>query len=195
VVLVVLLVVAPIGGGVHTASLTGLVLSTLLLSWRREWGNDGSDQMLAIVLAAMFVGFGPFADGFLEVAALAFLCAQTCLAYGVAGTAKLLSPVWRSGRALALILDTSAYGHPRIAAVLQRHAGVGRLLTWSVVVAELAFGVGLVLLLPSPWAWGLLFWGLAFHAATAVFMGLNTFLWAFAATYPAFIYIHTLLWS
>jgi hypothetical protein len=194
-VLLVLLVLAPPGGAVHDASLVGLVVSTLLLAWRREWGNDGSDQMLAIVLVALFVGFGPFADRFLQVAALVFLCAQVCLAYGVAGAAKLLSPVWRRGEALALILDTSTYGHPRSAALLQRHACVARWLTWSVVVAELAFGLGLVLVLPSPWAWVLLSWGLAFHVATAVFMGLNTFVWAFLATYPALINVHALLRS
>ena len=193
--LVVLLVTTPVGGVVHDATLAALVVTTLLLSWRREWGSDGSDQMLVIVLVTMFVGFGPFSDRFLEVAALAFLCAQACLAYGVAGAAKLLSRSWRSGSALALILDTSTYGHPRSAALLRRHTGLGRVLTWSVVAAELAFGVGLVLVLPAPWAWVLLAWGLAFHVSTAVLMGLNTFVWAFLATYPALIYLHGLVWT
>ena len=31
--------------------------------------------------------------------------------------------------------------------------------------------------------------GLAFHTANAMVMGLNTFLWAFEATYPAIIYL------
>ena len=30
--------------------------------------------------------------------------------------------------------------------------------------------------------------GLLFHVASAVLMGLNTFLWAFGATYPAVFY-------
>jgi hypothetical protein len=44
-------------------------------------------------------------------------------------------------------------------------------------------------------AWLLLAWGVSFHIATAITMGLNCFVWAFLSTYPAFIYLHTALWS
>jgi hypothetical protein len=75
----------------------------------------------------------------------------------------------------------------------RRHRQAGRGLTWSVVAPEPALGAGLVVFLPSPWAWLLLAWGASFHVATAVMMGLNSFVWAFIAIYPALIYMHTLL--
>jgi hypothetical protein len=193
--LVVLLVLAPAGGRLQHAGLTGLVATTLLLSWRREWGNDGSDHMSSVVLVTAFVAYGPLSDGFLETTGLVYLCVQACLAYGTAGVAKLVSPVWRSGAALGLVLDTATYGHARTAAALQRYVQIGQLMTWSVVVAELALGLGLVLFLPAPWAWILLVWGASFHVAAAVMMGLNTFLPAFLATYPALVYVHGLVWS
>jgi hypothetical protein len=151
--------------------------------------------MSAVVLIAMYIGFGPISDDFLQKASLVFISAQTCLAYGVAGVAKLLSPVWRSGAALALILDTSTYGSAGAVAALRRHDGVGRLLTRSVIAAEVLFGLGLVFVLPASLAWTLLAWGVAFHLANAFLMGLNTFLWAFVSAYPAIIYVHYLLWT
>lgn len=192
---VVALVLAPRASALLNVSFAIVLVTTLLLSMRFEWGKDGSDQMSAVVLIAMYIGFGPISDGFLQNASLIFISAQTCLAYGVAGIAKLVSPTWRSGTALAFILDTSTYGSATAAVALRRHDGVGRLLTRSVIAAEVAFGLGLVFLLPAPLAWTLLAWGVAFHVATAVLMGLNTFLWAFVSTYPAIIYVHHLLWT
>jgi hypothetical protein len=193
--LVALLTLAPAGGLLRDACLTGLVATTLLLSWRREWGNDGSDHMSSVVIVTAFVAYGPLSDRFLEVTGLAYLCVQVCLAYGTAGAAKVVSPVWRSGAALALILDTATYGHARTAAALQRHVQIGQLMTRSVVAAEVALGLGLVLLLPAPWAWILLAWGASFHVGAALMMGLNTFLPSFLATYPALVYVHGLVWS
>ena len=194
-VAVVALALAPKVSALLNVSFAVVLVTTLLLLLRFEWGKDGSDQMSTVVLIAIYIGFGPISDDFLQKASLAFISAQTCLAYGVAGVAKLVSPIWRSGSALALILDTSTYGSAGAAAALRQHDGVGRILTRSVVAAEVAFGLGLVFLLPAPLAWTLLAWGVAFHVATAVLMGLNTFLWAFVSTYPAIIYIHSLLWT
>jgi hypothetical protein len=37
--------------------------------------------------------------------------------------------------------------------------------------------------------------GLSFHLVAAVVMGLNTFVWAFSATYPAILHCRSWLWS
>lgn len=191
--LLALLMLTPAGGWAHALCLAALVADFLLVSWRREWGNDGSDQMSTIVLVALFTGTVPFADRFLQVAALVFVSAQACLAYGTAGVAKVLSPVWRSGEAVALILDTAVYGHSGTARTLQRHVRLNQWLTWSVLAAEV--GLAFVLFLPAPWAWALLAWGVSFHIATALMMGLNCFVWAFLATYPAIVFVHGLVWT
>jgi hypothetical protein len=39
-----------------------------------------------------------------------------------------------------------------------------------------------------PWRLLFLGWGVAFHLGCAVVMGLNNFLWAFIATYPALLF-------
>lgn len=193
ILLVVVLVLAPLGGPLQAVCLGALVVNTLLLAWRREWGGDGSDQMSLLVLVTVFVCFGPLSDRFLQDVGLWFLSLQVCLAYSAAGIAKLASPVWRSGAALALILDTATYGHRATAAVLRRRAGIGRCLTWSVIAAEVCFVV--IFALPGPWYWLALAWGVAFHVGAAVMMGLNGFVWAFLATYPALIFVHLQLWS
>jgi hypothetical protein len=180
---------------VHQLCLVALTLITLVLAVRLEHGRDGSDHMSAVVLIALVIGFGPLGDAFLRTAALIFVAAQLCLAYGAAGVAKLVSPTWRRGTALALILDTDTYGHASSAAWLRCHPRIGELLTRSVIVAEVLFGLGLVVVLPAPWAWLLLVWGVLFHTATAVLMGLNTFLWAFVAAYPAIVYVQQLVHS
>jgi hypothetical protein len=190
---VVALVAAPADSALLDVSFVVVVATTLLVAVRFDRGKDGSDQMAAVVLVAMFVGFGPLSDDFLRTASLVFVAAQACLAYGVAGVAKVVSPVWRRGDALALILDTATYGTAGAAAALRRHDGLGRFLTRSVVAVEVAFGVGLVFLLPAPYAWAFLAWGVGFHVGAAVLMGLNTFVWAFLSTYPAIVYVHQLV--
>jgi hypothetical protein len=47
----------------------------------------------------------------------------------------------------------------------------------------------LCLVLPAPWGWALLGWGVLFHVLCAVIMGFNGFLWAFLAAYPAIRYV------
>ena len=67
-----------------------------------------------------------------------------------------------------------------------RRRGVGVALCWSVIVMETLFPLCLVV--PQPWGWPFLGWGVAFHLLCAVIMGLNSFFWAFVATYPALLY-------
>ena len=44
--------------------------------------------------------------------------------------------------------------------------------------------------MPRPLALAVLAAALVFHAGNAAIMGLNTFVWAFAATYPAILWLH-----
>jgi hypothetical protein len=114
-------------------------------------------------------------------AALSFIAAQAVLAYATSGIAKLISPVWRDGTGLAGILSTVDHGTPRVSLWLARHPTFSELASWSTIAFECAFV--LVLVLPSPVGAAILVIGLLFHAGCAVLMGLNSFLWAFPATY------------
>jgi hypothetical protein len=157
-----------------------------LLAWRQRYGEDGADQMNLIVAVTLVLTVGPFQSMTALQLGLAFLAAQLALSYLSAGVAKLISPVWRSGAAVGLVLNTASYGSRPAGALLKRLPWAGRLLTWSVVAFEISFPVALVL--PWPWVAVPMAIGAFFHASIAIVMGLNNFVPAFLSTYPALLY-------
>jgi HTTM domain len=169
--------------GVATASI--IALTSALLALRSPYGTDGADQMTLIIFVAAaladFVGTSGAANIFLW-----FVTAQACLAYFVAGVAKLSSPVWRDGYALPGILGTSSYGYPELGRLLSRHRDVARLFGWGVIILECCFPA--VLLGIRPLTYTLLALALAFHLSAIFLMRLNTFFWAFLATYPSIMF-------
>lgn len=167
-----------------------VVLTTVLLNVRSPYGMDGSDQMATQVFGALFLGFLPGTPLALD-AALWYIALQGCLSYATAGLVKVSSPPWHSGEALFGIFNTRAYGHPAVARFLHRRPGLTQALGWTVVAAEVAFP--LTLLLGYPYGLVLLGWGVAFHAANALVMGINSFFWSFVAPYPAILYCAWLL--
>ncbi len=115
------------------------------------------------------------------------------LSYLSAGFAKLISSDWRGGSAIAGVLNTRQYGTWPLAAWLSRHSWSAIFVCWSVILFEclgplVAFTgqASLVAFLSA---------GLFFHLVTAVTMGLNTFLWAFLATYPAVVFLVASVWA
>lgn len=172
-----------------------LVSSTCLglLAFRQRYGEDGADQMNLIVSVALVLTVGPFQSDTALRIGLAFIAAQLVLSYASAGIAKVVSPVWRSGRAVGLVVDTATYGSRQAGAVLRRWPRLGYLLTWAVIVFEVSF-VAMVFL-PWPWVMVPLAVGATFHASIALVMGLNNFLPAFLSTYPAMLYSSLLVTS
>jgi hypothetical protein len=150
--------------------------------WYRRVGGDGADQMTSIVLVAAALGAPAFPGDVRVALGAGFIAAQAILAYSTSGVAKLISPVWRDGTGLAGILSTIDHGTPALGQWLVRHPTLSKLASWGTIMFECAFI--LVLVLPPPLAAALLVAGLGFHAACAGLMGLNSFLWAFPATYP-----------
>lgn len=181
-----LTVVAPLGSWLFSLAIALLVANTFVFTWRREYGDDGSDQMSTIVLVTLLLTVGPHSTPFLAGAGLVFIAAQACLSYAAAGLAKLVSPTWRSGEAIYRIFNTATYGMEPVARFLEHRRWLNVALCWSVILIESLFP--LCLLLPAPWSWLFLAWGFAFHLQCAAIMGLNSFLWAFVATYPAILY-------
>ncbi|MET0885762.1 MAG: hypothetical protein ABWX92_04855 [Mycetocola sp.] len=175
-----------LASGVQTvlgwAALSVLTIAFVALRWFRHSGGDGAEQMASIVLITTVLVAPAFPGDARLALGVGFIAAQAVLAYSTSGIAKLVSPVWRDGTGLAGILSTVDHGTPALGQWLMRHPTLSRLASWGTIAFECAFV--LVLVLPPPLAAGMLLAGLAFHAACAALMGLNSFLWAFPATYP-----------
>lgn len=170
------------------AMTSAITLSSIGLTLRAPYGQDGSDQMSELTFAAATLGNLPFLEGNVTVkeSALWFIGLQTCLSFLTAGIAKTSSPMWRDGSALMGIFGTEAYGNHRLADYLRSHPRQTACMSRGIVIGECLFP--LVLVAPRPLAHAGLVGGLIFHALTAQVMGLNTFLWSFGATYPAIAY-------
>ncbi|MBN9795558.1 hypothetical protein DMP17_44380 [Pseudonocardia sp. TMWB2A] len=158
-----------------------------LLHPRHRLSSDGSDHasfvaQVGVALARGAGGSPPSID-----AGLWFVALSSAMAYTAAGVAKLMSPGWRSGDAVLGVVRLRVYGDPALARYLDRVPGCGRGLEVAVVALECGFGLA--------WAdrsgrtaWAVVLASLSFHLANARVMGLNRFLTAFAATYPAVLY-------
>jgi hypothetical protein len=175
------------GGAALSALMALLVLSNMLFTMRRAIGDDGSDQMNSIILTTVLVCVTPLNDGFSLTCGVWFLAAQAALSYAVAGIAKLVSPVWRSGDAIYLVFNTCTYGNRWVAGVVRQRRWLRLVLCWSVILVESLFPLAFVL--PHPFLWFFLIAAGLFHLGCAVIMGLNSFFFAFTATYPAVYYV------
>jgi hypothetical protein len=161
----------------------GVAAGSHLALERRRWlGGDGSDQMNTILLCTCFLAAGPWSTRPIQYLGMVFIIAEVMLSYETSGISKLVSPAWRSGAAIPAILATATYGAPRISGILRSHAVVATGACWAVILCEMAFP--LALLLPPHGLVIALAFGFLFHLSIAFLMGLNTFLWAFCATYP-----------
>lgn len=172
--------------GLHVAqvlSATAVVLGRCYLHFRLVVGLDGSDQM-QVILWVVLALTSAAETSLVTTPALVFLVAQVVLSYLVSGIAKLISPIWRRGEAVSAIVSTREYG----LAPVRRLLGVpvtSWLASWSVIVFEVC---GPFLLLDGTTAYVFISVGLVFHLVNWVVMGLRSFVFAFAGTYPLVLY-------
>ncbi|HWW62565.1 MAG TPA: hypothetical protein VN181_14425 [Thermoanaerobaculia bacterium] len=167
------------------AAVAIVAATSLILPLRTSYGLDGADQMSTTIFVALsFAAFHP--TPVVHAAVLWFLTLQACVAYFTAGAAKAMGHHWRDGSGLTGIFTTDAFGNRHLGALLRRSNVTARALSWSVIALECAFP--LVLVAPVPAVWMLLAAAAAFHLATALIMGLNTFVFAYFALYPAVLY-------
>jgi hypothetical protein len=169
-----------------TLALLAIILVTAsLMNLRSPFGLDGSDQMTTQVYGALFIGLGIGGPGLVKVA-LWYIAAQSALAYFTSGVAKLVSPYWRQGQVTQRVFNTRTYGFEPAARLLIGRQVTARALDWTAIAAETLFPLSLVC--GFPFVFVFLAWGVLFHVANAAIMGLNSFFWAFVATYPAILY-------
>lgn len=166
--------------------LCGYILAVrLLLGLRLTYGLDGSDQMHAIVWSGLLV-FLVSPSVSIQDLALAFIAAQLLLSYLTSGIAKLLSPIWRSGKAVGLIVRTESYGQKDAYRLIERLHLSGPLSRGTMMLEV----IGPLSILMGPKATTVFIGcGVMFHLGSAIIMGLNSFVWPFIACFPAVLYI------
>lgn len=180
----VLVVVSFLSGHAVPAWLIGTLLAMVFLfGLRSRHGLDGSHHMFLVVLLPCTVARIHESNTFLVQVCLAYIVAQLCLSYFIAGTVKVIDKSWRSGAALAGISTTDAYGHTLLSKSLERVPGSGVVICWSVILFELLFPS--VLLVPEFAQIALISLALFLHVVLAVFMGLNKFVWAWWSAFPS----------
>jgi hypothetical protein len=184
-ILAVWFAVLPLTGVASSLRLAALVALTLYLTRLMPMGLEAADQMIGILLAAqLLASFAPNSRS-VQIACLAFIALQAALAYGVAGWAKLLKPSWRNGAYLHGLIQTELYGHPLTKRLLANRK-TACYLSLVLIAVECSFPLGL--LTGHMGAIALCSLVLCMHLANAYVLGLNLFVWAFAATYPAVIF-------
>jgi hypothetical protein len=163
-----------------------LVTSMGLVARLRGPLCGGSDAMWFQVQVGLLLASLAGAYPVLARVGLGWIAAQSVLSYWLAGVVKLRNASWRSGEAVRQLLASDGpYVIWTPARGLAGRAGVCRALAWVVIGFEVLFP--LVLLMPVEGRCVWLTVGLVFHAGNAVVLGLNRFVWAWAATYPALL--------
>lgn len=172
--------------GAWATGLCGYILAVqVLLRQRLIYGSDGSDHMHTIVWSGLLL-FLASPSASIKDLALAFIAAQLLLSYLTSGIAKLLSPIWRDGRAVGLIVRTESYGHKNAYGLIERLHLSGPLSRGTMMLEV----IGPLLVLMGPRTTIVFICcGVMFHLGSAIIMGLNSFVWSFIACFPAVLYI------
>lgn len=177
--------------GVHGPVAPLLWTSSLLVNVRfRGTTNGGSDMMIMVVLGALVLAhLMPHAE-WAQQGAVLYVAAQAFMSYFIAGVAKLASAAWRDGGAMRSFLLTPHLDVPP--PLVRTFASPNRLraFAWGVMTFECAAPVALLHPLACV---GYIAVALVFHLANAWALGLNRFVLAWAATWPALLYASSLL--
>jgi len=163
--------------------LLGLLLTTLLICvrWRGTY-NGGSDSMTVVVLLALTVGTFFHGHGLVMKGCLWYIALQTCLSYWISGLTKLRKKNWRNGQALYLLVTATNYETPKEAQQILKIPLVAKLASWSILLLECSFPLAL---LSPDWCLAYIAVALFFHLGNFFVFGLNRFVFAWMAAYPA----------
>ena len=148
-----------------------------------------ADRLLLVVMAALWIRELCSDSELASDACLLFVALQSCLSYITPGILKLRAVDWRSGAALHSILCHPVFGHAGLAAMAKRHPRRSKICLRSVILIQIAFPAGM--LLSPAVCLACIIAAAVFHAMSAIFMGLGRFVPAWAATYPAVLYVAT----
>lgn len=166
---------------------SGLIVSSMFLVGRlRGPLCGGSDAMWFQVQVGLFLASLSGWQPVLARVGLGWIAAQSVLSYWMAGAVKVRNGSWRSGDVLRQLQSSDGpYVIWTPARWIARSPRLCLGLAWVVIGFELVFPA--VLLVPTELRWLVLAAGLVFHLGNALVLGLNRFVWAWAATYPALL--------
>lgn len=165
-----------------------IFLSTCIIAvrWRGTF-NGGSDSITAWSALGLFLSAWVKAEPHLMKFGLGLIAVQLTASYFLAGFVKARNRQWWTGEALALFMATPGYDSApeRVRKwVIQPHRA--RLFSVGVIFFELAFPLAW----RSPWVCAaLLAVAFVFHLGNFLVFGLNRFVWAWLAAYPALFWI------
>jgi hypothetical protein len=176
----------------QSSILLTLVLLLQIISFiRHKSGNSAAEQMQIIVLAGALI-FSLNISDLVNQCSLYFIAVQATISYVTAGYHKLISRTWRSGDAILLVMGTESYGHIPFFTFLKRNKVLPLVLSWSTILFDFTFIIALFF---PTLAIVYLILGVIFHAANAYFMGLNMFLYVYAATYPCVLFSSIMIYD
>lgn len=167
-----------------------LILTNLIFAIRfRGAFNGGSDYMTMLTLMALFIAtLVPTNLNYSFM--LMYLAIQVILSYLLAGVAKIRDSDWRSGVAIANIINGPNYAPPKVIKKILNFKLISLSLCWLVIGFELL--IPLIFFIPNQ-LW-IVFCGLlVFHFINFIIFGLNRFFFTWLATYPAVFYLVTIL--
>lgn len=165
-----------------------LVCSTGLRLLQGRHGREGAHTVLTITLCGLCWFYASSDASRFHHLALDYIALQSLVAYTASGVAKLVNRHWWGPEALVRTASMDLFQQPRWERYLRTHPGAASAASWMVLLFECG---AIPLALASTWSC-LLFLcaGILFHAFIALTQGLNLFLWAFLATYPAILLLN-----
>lgn len=182
------LVITGAGSAVTAPALSFVFFAGLLGTWRNhDLGHSAMDRAILLVAGALCLASLAPRSELAAGAAATFIAVNAALCYFKSAIFKFRDPEWRRGWKALEIVDTSYLGRRTVAGFFRAHPALTRAATWQVLGVELAFP--LALLGGATTAWCFVVWGLVFHAANWVILGLRGFVWTFAACYPPIIWL------
>jgi hypothetical protein len=116
------------------------------------------------------------------LAALWYIAIQSSFSYFIGGFVKIKESSWWNASALKDFLRSSQYQIPENIKALSPHKGLLILLSWTIMLFEIFFPF---ILFFTDFKMEILIIGASFHAFNIYLFGLNRFLFAWVATYPA----------
>ena len=147
--------------------------------------NGGSDSMTFVVLIGLGItelrSIHPI---FLDLGAL-YIAFQSVMSYFIAGIVKFKNSQWRSGFALSIFTTCSAYELPIRFKSIGTNKKLMMVLSWLIILWESSTPLWLV---SKPSALIFIMIALFFHLSNFIFFGLNRFVFAWIASYPAILH-------
>lgn len=164
-----------------------LAVTGIIVGYRNAASNNGADQIHNITIIALAIAFIGHNSYLIKIASAAFVAFQAALSYLTSGAYKLINRDWRNGNNLRAILGTGVFGNRSVKVFLDKSPNLYILISFAIIFGELM--LSMAFFMPPSICLLILISGLLFHICVALVMGLNSFVWAFLATYPCIYFI------